>query len=142
MVKQFQHKKKKYFPKITNESLLEKMNLEFSRDAEWFKRTNEKLQSVKDDLEKKFYSDEKKLEKLDFIRKLRNKLKDYKDAIKFTEKYKKIRFFERRKLERMLKKVGKEIKNNEGNTEKVNELNTKKNEIVNNINYVKVNIYL
>jgi hypothetical protein len=125
--------------KLTTEDILENINYKFSRDAEWFKRTVEKINKTKDDLDKKFYSEEKKHQKIDFIRKLKSKLKDYKDAIKFEEKYKKIRFFERRKLERMLKKVNKEISTQ---VEENLELNSKKDKIVSDINYVKVKMAL
>jgi hypothetical protein len=133
----FQQKKK-----VTQEEILESINYKFSRDAEWFKRTVEKIDKTKDELDKKFYTEEKKKQKIDFIRKLKNKLKDYKDAVNFEEKYKKIRFFERRKLERMLKKINKEIAVEEGKEEKdedkLVEMNSKKDKIVSDINYVKV----
>jgi hypothetical protein len=123
--------------KLTNEDLLEKLNYKFSRDAEWFKRTVEKINKTKDDLDKKMFGEEKKQQKIDFIKKLKNKLKDYKDAINYEEKYKKIRFFERRKLERMLKKVEKEL-TNLNDEERRNELIEKKDKIISDINYVKV----
>jgi hypothetical protein len=75
---------------------------------------------------------------------LNNKLKDYKDATKFADTYKKVRFVERRKLERMLKKVGKEIdalklteNPDESKVKELKDLEEKKKDIVNNINYVK-----
>jgi myosin heavy subunit len=135
--------KKSKYQKITNEDLLEKYNFDFSRNAEWFKNTIEKISQIKDDLDKKFYNEEKKAQKLDFMRKLKDKLKDYKDAIKYAEKYRKVRFFERRKLERMLTKVNKEIKNTDTTDEqKLKELEVKKDKVINDINYVKVNKWL
>ena len=56
-------KKKLKREKITNESLLSKMKYSFSRDAEWFKRTNQKLQETKDDLNNNFYDENKKKRK-------------------------------------------------------------------------------
>jgi hypothetical protein len=148
MVKHNNNKGSKNFgkqKKLTNEDILEKINYKFSRDAEWFKRTVEKINKTKDELDKKFYGEIKKKEKIDFIRKLQTKLKDYKDAVKFEERYKKVRFFERRKLERMLKKVNKEISEEEAkenkNDELVTQLNQKKEKIVSDINYVKVSDY-
>lgn len=124
--------------KLTNDMILQKFSFTFTRDAEWFKRTHEKIKEVKDDMDKKFYTPEKKAQKIDFIRKLQNKLKDYKDAMKFEQKYKGIRFFERRKLERMLKKVNKEIEaQSKEDVEKLKELEEKKKKIVDDINYVK-----
>ena len=123
--------------KLTNEDLLEKLNYKFSRDAEWFKRTVDNINKTKDELDKKMLGEEKKQQKIDFINKLKIKLKDYKDAINFEEKYKKIRFFERRKLERMLKKVDKELKDI-NDEEKKKEIILKKDKIVSDINYVKV----
>ncbi len=125
--------------KITNEDILEKLNYKFSRDAEWFKRTVDKINQTKDELDKKMLGEEKKKQKIDFINKLKSKLKDYKDAIKFEERYRKVRFFERRKLERMLKKVEKEILI-EKDEKKLDELNTRKEKTVSDINYVKVNL--
>ena len=129
-------KKKQKREKITNESLLEKMKFDFSRDAEWFKRTNQKIQETKDDLNKNFYDETKKKQKIDFIHKLKAKLKDYKDAIKFESRYKKVRFVERRKLERKLKHINKSIEN-EKDENKKNELKKEKENIIDNINYVK-----
>ena len=129
-------KKKPKKEKITNESLLSKMQYNFSRDAEWFKRTTQRLEETKDDLNKNFYDEEKKKQKLDFIHRLKTKLKDYKDAIKFESRYKKIRFIERRKLERKLNHINKNIENekDEKNKEK---LKKEKEEIIEDINYVK-----
>ena len=129
-------KKKQKREKITNESLLEKMKFDFSRDAEWFKRTNQKIQETKDDLNKNFYDETKKKQKIDFIHKLKAKLKDYKDAIKFESRYKKVRFVERRKLERKLKHINKSIEN-EKDENKKKELKKEKENIIDNINYVK-----
>ena len=129
-------KKKPKREKITNESLLTKMKFNFSRDAEWFKRTNQKIQETKEELNKNFYDETKKKQKLDFIYKLRAKLKDYKDAIKFESRYKKVRFVERRKLERKLNHINKSIEN-EKDEEKLKELKKEKQNIVDNINYVK-----
>ena len=129
--------KKKYKKeKITNESLLAKMEYNFSRDAEWFKRTTQKLEETKEDLNKNFYNETKKKQKLDFIHKLKNKLKDYKDAIKFENRYKKVRFVERRKLERKLNHINKKIEN-ETDEENKEKLKKEKNEIIDDINYVK-----
>lgn len=125
---------KSKYKKVSTEDLLDKFNLTFSRDAEWFKRTCENIQKTKNELDRKFYIEEKKAQKFDFLRKLQTKIRDYKDSIKYAEKYKKVRFFERRKLERMLTKVNKGITLN-GSTL---ELEEKKNKIVNDINYVKV----
>ena len=129
-------KKKLKKEKITNESLLSKMQFDFSRDAEWFKRTTQKLEETKEDLNKNFYDEDKKRQKLDFIHRLKTKLKDYKDAIKFESRYKKIRFIERRKLERKLNHINKNIENekDEKNKEK---LKKEKEEIIEDINYVK-----
>ena len=112
------------------------MQYNFSRDAEWFKRTTQKLEETKEDLNKNFYDEEKKKQKLDFIHKLKNKLKDYKDAIKFESRYKKVRFVERRKLERKLNQINKSIEKekDEKNREK---LKKEKEEIIEDINYVK-----
>jgi len=129
-------KKKNKKEKITNETILSKMQYDFSRDAEWFKRTTQKLEETKEELNKNFYNEIKKKQKLDFIHKLKNKLKDYKDAIKFESRYKKIRFIERRKLERKLNHINKNIENekDEKNKEK---LKKEKEEIIEDINYVK-----
>ena len=128
--------KKQKKEKITNETLLSKMQYDFSRDAEWFKRTTQKLEETKEDLNKNFYNETKKKQKLDFIHKLKSKLKDYKDAIKFESRYKKIRFIERRKLERKLNHINKNIENekDEKNREK---LKKEREEIIEDINYVK-----
>jgi hypothetical protein len=122
--------------KITNESLLAKMKFDFSRDAEWFKRTNQKIQETKEELNKNFYDENKKKQKIDFIHKLKDKLKDYKDAIKFEARYKKVRFVERRKLERKLNHINKSIES-EKDEEKLKELKKDKEKIVDDINYVK-----
>jgi len=129
-------KKKPKWEKITNESLLTKMKYNFSRDAEWFKRTNQKIQETKEELEKNFYDENKKKQKIDFIYRLKAKLKDYKDAIKFECRYKKVRFVERRKLERKLNHINKSIEN-EKDDDKLKELKKEKQDIVDNINYVK-----
>ena len=129
-------KKKPKWEKITNESLLTKMKYNFSRDAEWFKRTNQKIQETKEELEKNFYDENKKKQKIDFIYRLKAKLKDYKDAIKFESRYKKVRFVERRKLERKLNHINKNIEN-EKDDDKLKELKKEKQDIVDNINYVK-----
>ena len=128
--------KKQKKEKITNETLLSKMQYDFSRDAEWFKRTTQKLEETKEDLNKNFYNETKKKQKLDFIHKLKSKLKDYKDAIKLESRYKKIRFIERRKLERKLNHINKNIENekDEKNKEK---LKKEREEIIEDINYVK-----
>ena len=55
--------------------------------------TLDKIEEVKQSLDAKFYTEEKKAQKIDFIRKLKAKIKDYKDAQQFAELYKKIRFF-------------------------------------------------
>ena len=122
--------------KITNKSLLSKMQYDFSRDAEWFKRTSQKLEETKEDLNKNFYDENKKKQKLDFIHRLKTKLKDYKDAIKFESRYKKIRFIERRKLERKLNHINKSIENEKDLNSK-EKLKKEKEEIIENINYVK-----
>ena len=122
--------------KITKESLLESMNYDFSRDAEWFKRTSKKIDEIKEELAKNFYSEEKKKQKIDFIHKLKNKLKDYTDAKKFELRYKKVRFVERRKLERKLNKVKKEIEA-EKDEAKLKELKEQEKSIISDINYVK-----
>ena len=129
-------KKKPKREKITNESLLAKMKFDFSRDAEWFKRTNQKIQETKEDLNKNFYDENKKKQKIDFIHKLQDKLKDYKDAIKFESRYKKVRFVERRKLERKLNHINKSIQN-EKDEVKIKKLKDEKNNIIEDINYVK-----
>lgn len=129
-------KKKPKKEKITNESLLSKMQYNFSRDAEWFKRTTQKLEETKEDLNKNFYDENKKKQKLDFIHRLKSKLKDYKDAIKFESRYKKVRFVERRKLERKLNHINKSIENEKDEKNK-NKLKKEKEEIIEDINYVK-----
>ena len=129
-------KKKPKWEKITNESLLTKMKYNFSRDAEWFKRTNQKIKETKEELEKNFYDENKKKQKINFIYRLKAKLKDYKDAIKFESRYKKVRFVERRKLERKLNHINKSIEN-EKDDDKLKELKKEKQDIVDNINYVK-----
>jgi len=145
---------KKGFHKLNNDEILEKFNFNFSRDAEWYKKTNDKINEVKEDLDAKFYNAEKKKEKIDFIRKLKDKLKDYRDAINFAEKYKKVRFVERRKLERMLTKSNKQISEIEKKIQKETEEDPNKNildmkiavydailnrdKIISDINYVKV----
>ena len=124
-------KKAKY--KVTKDTILNNMNYDFSRDAEWFKRTNNKIQEIKDELSKNFYDDNKKQQKLDFLHKLKNKVKDYVDAIKYESRYKKIKFIERRKIERKLAKINKQLeinKNDEG-------LIKEKLNIENDLNYVK-----
>lgn len=148
---------KKGFHKLNNDEVLEKFNFNFSRDAEWYKKTNDKINEVKDDLDAKFYSPEKRKDKIDFIRKLKDKLKDYRDAVNFAEKYKKVRFVERRKLERMLTKSNKEILAFEENLGKelkadpnknilelkiqCNDAKMKRDKIIADIHYVKVNFY-
>ena len=129
-------KKKPKKEKITNESLLAKMKYDFSRDAEWFKRTNQKIIETKEELNKNFYDETKKQQKIDFIHRLRDKLKDYKDAIKFESRYKKVRFVERRKLERKLNQINKSIEK-EKDEEKMKELKEEREKIIDNINYVK-----
>lgn len=151
------NKAKKGFHKLNNDEILEKFNFNFSRDAEWYKKTNDKINEVKDDLDAKFYNPEKKKDKINFIRKLKDKLKDYRDAVNFAEKYKKVRFVERRKLERMLTKVNKEIEAMELNIKKEIEADPEKNtldlkikcndakmnkeKVIADINYVKVNYF-
>jgi hypothetical protein len=125
---------------VTNQTLLQKYTYTFTRDAEWFKKTMEKIEKVKQEMDSKFYTDEKRRQKIDFIRKMQTKLKDYKDAIKFTEKYKMVKFFERKKLEKNLKRITKEIEDEKlksENEEKLKELSEKKENIVRDINYVK-----
>ena len=78
---------------VTNQTLLQKYTYTFTRDAEWFKKTMEKIEKVKEEMDSKFYTEEKRRQKIDFIRKMQTKLKDYKDAIKYTEKYKMERVF-------------------------------------------------
>jgi len=132
-------KKNKYkkSQKLTTDIILQKLSFKFTRDAEWFKRTYEMVGKVKQDLDKKFYTADQKAGKIDFIRKLQNKLKDYKDAIQNEEKYRGIRFVERRKLERMLKKVNKEIENKSENIDEIKEIEIRKDKILENLNYVK-----
>lgn len=127
---------KRQFKKMTQEILHHKMNYDFSRDAEWYKRTQDKRQKVKEDLNKNFYNEERKKQKIDFILKLKRKLNDYTDAIKFQSRYKKIRFIERRKLERKLIKINKEIKE-EKDKDALKEKEGRKNDIINDLNYVK-----
>lgn len=135
---EFKNKKMK---KLTNEDVLETLNMKISRDAEWFKRTVEKINEVKEDLDKKSFTEEKKKEKIDFIRKLKNKLKDYRDAIQYADKYKMVRFFERKKLEKSLKRSNKELEGvNKEDKEKVDEATQKRDKIIADINYVKVKI--
>ena len=127
---------------VTNQTLMQKYTYTFTRDAEWFKKTMEKIEQVKQEMDSKFYTDEKRRQKIDFIRKMQVKLKDYKDAIKFTEKYKMVKFFERKKLEKNLKRINKEIedeklKKDVENEPKLKELSEKKDQIVGDINYVK-----
>jgi len=149
-----QKNNKKGFHKLNNDEVLEKFNFNFSRDAEWYKKTNDKISEVKEELDNKFYTPEKKKGKIDFIRKLKDKLKDYRDAINFSEKYKKVKFVERRKLERMLTKVKKEIYAFELSIKKeldadpnknilelkiqCNDAKIKRDKIIADINYVKV----
>jgi hypothetical protein len=124
MGKKYQQNREKKFQ--------EKISLSFTRDAEWYKRTKEKIESVKTDLDRKFYTEEKRGQKIDFIHKMQKKIKDYKDALKFEEKYKKVRFFERRKLERKKERLQKEILK-EDTVEKRRELDA----VLNDIKYVK-----
>lgn len=124
-------------PKFTNREILAENSFKASRDSEWFKRTLEKLETAKNDLDQKFLSEEKRAQKLDFIHRLRTKLKDYKDALKNEQKYRKIRFFERKKLERELKRVKKQAEE-EPDTEKKLQLTNRKKELEDNITYVKV----
>lgn len=141
-------KQKKYGrenTKMSTEELLSKYAFKATRDAEWLKRTMTKIDETKQDLDDKFLTEESRAKKIDFIRKLKTKVKDYKDALQNNELYKSIRFYERRKLERMLTKSNKKIEE----FKKVNEttkyedsieyknLLKEKDEIVNNINYVK-----
>ena len=104
-----------------------------TRDAEWFKRTIENIEKTKQELDDKFLSEEQRLKKLDFIRKLQNKVKDYKDAQKNAELYKKIRFFERKKLEKEMKRINKLIQE-KGINDDILKL---KEKCQDNINYVK-----
>ena len=78
---------------MSTEDLLSQISLSFSRDATWFKNTLNKIEEVKQSLDQKFYSEEKREQKIDFIRRMKAKLKDYKDANQFAELYKKIKFF-------------------------------------------------
>lgn len=123
--------------KVSNQDILDQNAFKSTRDAEWFKRTLEKIDEVKKELDAKFLSEDKRAGKLDFIRKLQIKIKDYKDAQKNAELYKKIRFFERRKLERQLTQINKQIEVNKGDPDKVKELDMNKERIIDNINYVK-----
>jgi hypothetical protein len=122
---------------VTTQTLLQKYTYTFTRDAEWFKKTMDKVEQVKEEMDSKFYSEEKKRQKVDFIRKMKTKLKDYKDAIKFQEVYRKVKFFERRKLERSLKKIGKEIDLAKSENKDTTQLEENKIKIVSDINYVK-----
>ena len=123
---------------IDKESLLKKMEYDFSRDAEWFKRTNKKIEEIKEELEKKFYSDDKRKQKVEFMLKLKGKVKDYEDAKKFEERYKKVRFVERRKLERKMKRVKKMLEEcKEGDDEERKRLMKEEEEIEKDLNYVK-----
>ena len=122
--------------KIDKESLLKKMEYDFSRDAEWFKRTNRKVEEVKEELEKKFYSEEKRKQKVEFMMKLKAKLKDYEDALKFEERYKKVRFVERRKVERKMKSVKRRLQECNDDEER-KQLLKEQEEIEKDLNYVK-----
>lgn len=124
-------------PKFTNREILAENSFKASRDSEWFKRTLEKLESAKNELDEKFLSEEKRAQKLDFIHRLRSKLKDYKDALKNEQKYKKIRFFERKKLERELKRVKKQAEEESDAQKKEKHLEHIKG-LQEKINYVKV----
>lgn len=106
--------------KVSTQDILSFNQFKSTRDAEWFKRTLLKIDQVKKELDDKFLSKEKRDGKLDFIRKLQTKIKDYKEAHKNAELYKKIRFFERRKLERELKKINNKIKECEDKDDKEN----------------------
>lgn len=117
-------------------SLLQINAFKSTRDAEWFKRTISKIDQVKTELDLKFQSEEKRKGKIDFIRKLKTKLKDYKDAKKNQEIYKNIRFFERRKLERQLEKVRKEVEAGKDKEKKL-DLLKEKERIEDDINYIK-----
>lgn len=139
------YRKKKEERKITTQDILTQNAFKATRDAEWFKRTINKIEQVKKELDDKFVSAKKREEKIDFIRILKNKIKDYKDAQKNKDIYKKVRFVERRKLERQLVKVNKSIAelelDKEKNKEKIEQQLKEKEEIVENINYVKVRFF-
>lgn len=122
--------------KFSNQDILSANAFKSTRDAEWFKRTLDKIEQIKHELDMKFYSEEKRKGKIDFIRMLKNKVKDYRDAQKNAELYKSIRFFERRKLERMLTQINKKINDNVEEKDKES-LIKEKNRIVDDINYVK-----
>ena len=122
--------------KFSNQDILSANAFKSTRDAEWFKRTLDKIEQIKHELDMKFYSEEKRKGKIDFIRMLKNKVKDYRDAQKNAELYKSIRFFERRKLERMLTQINKKINDNTEEKDKES-LIKEKNRIVDDINYVK-----
>jgi hypothetical protein len=124
---------------VDKESLLKKMEYDFSRDAEWFKRTNKKIEEIKEELEKKFYSEDKRKQKVEFMLKLKGKIKDYEDAKKFEERYKKVRFVERRKLERKMKRVKKMLEecNGKDDDEEKKRLMKEEEEIEKDLNYVK-----
>ena len=123
---------------VDKESLLKKMEYDFSRDAEWFKRTNKKIEEIKQELEKKFYSEDKRKQKVEFMLKLKGKVKDYEDAKKFEERYKKVRFVERRKLERKMKRVKKMLEECNGkDDEERKRLVKEEEEIEKDLNYVK-----
>jgi len=125
--------------KITNQDILSETAFKSTRDAEWFKRTISKIEEVKKELDDKFLTEEKKEGKKDFIRILQTKIKDYREAKQSFEIYKKIRFFERRKLERELKQINKKLLESEEKTqEEKNNLETRKEEVEDKINYVKV----
>ena len=123
--------------KLSSKQLLSELSYKSSRDAEWYKRTLSKIDEVKKELDSKFLSEEQRKKKLDFIRILKTKIKDYKDARNNTEIYKKVRFFERRKLERMLKQINTKIENNKDKSCE-GEMLRRKEEIIDDINYVKV----
>lgn len=136
------YRKKKEERKVTTQDILTQNAFKATRDAEWFKRTINKIEQVKKELDDKFVSEKKREEKIDFIRILKTKIKDYKDAQKNKDIYKKVRFVERRKLERQLVKVNKSIAelelDKEKNKEKIEQQLKEKEEIIENINYVKV----
>ncbi len=107
------NKSSKTFKKrVTNQDILTTNAFKSTRDAEWFKKTITTIEKIKNDLDNKFFNEEKRAQKIDFIRILKTKIKDYKDAQKNAELYKSIRFFERRKLERQLKQLNKKIDSN------------------------------
>lgn len=121
--------------KVTNRELLSEYAFKSTKNAEWFKRTISKIEEVKLELDNKFLSEAQRAAKIDFIRKLSTKVKDYKDAHKNAVLYKKIRFFERRKLERILKKLNKEKEGDEENEKQ-------KKKIIDDIEYVKVSMII